>query len=246
MNNRKAFTLLELLVVIGIIAVLIAVFMPGVRQAREQAQRLTCANRLRQLAQATIRYGTEFGGKLPPATRDQGDPGEHNIWISNAAYQYFVRHAGSQANVNLPLNSLGDKAMTCPNMEDEGLPFRAAFSPVGSWVLGYNYTGNHPLSQAAHGWKSPQRLGADGSLPIWSDLNDWSPQDGWTIVPHRRNGTAGFVTPPQGGRPPSDPAYYATGGNVARLDGSVVWKSFPEMQQYEAYSGSTGAYLTMR
>jgi prepilin-type N-terminal cleavage/methylation domain-containing protein len=46
---RKAFTLVELLVVIGIIAVLVAILMPALTRARDQAIRIQCMNNVRQL-----------------------------------------------------------------------------------------------------------------------------------------------------------------------------------------------------
>jgi prepilin-type N-terminal cleavage/methylation domain-containing protein len=48
-RNRGGFSLLELLLVIGIIGVLIALLVPGVQRAREAVQRVTCANHLRQI-----------------------------------------------------------------------------------------------------------------------------------------------------------------------------------------------------
>jgi prepilin-type N-terminal cleavage/methylation domain-containing protein/prepilin-type processing-associated H-X9-DG protein len=55
-NLRKAFTLTELLVVITIIGILVGLIMPAVVSARKSAQRLDCANRLRELTMATVRY----------------------------------------------------------------------------------------------------------------------------------------------------------------------------------------------
>lgn len=62
---KRGFTLVELLVVIGIIALLIAMLMPALGRAREQARVVQCASQLRQMGIAIQNYATGNRGLLP-------------------------------------------------------------------------------------------------------------------------------------------------------------------------------------
>jgi prepilin-type N-terminal cleavage/methylation domain-containing protein/prepilin-type processing-associated H-X9-DG protein len=70
-SSRSAFTLVELLVVIGIIALLIGILLPVLGKAREHSRRTVCLSNLRNLNQAMHRYANEFRNRLP----NQNPPG---------------------------------------------------------------------------------------------------------------------------------------------------------------------------
>src|SRR4051812_20632091 len=65
--RRSAFTLVELLVVIGIIAVLIGILLPTLQSARKQGDRTKCLASMRQLHQAFQMYAGDFKGMWPMA-----------------------------------------------------------------------------------------------------------------------------------------------------------------------------------
>jgi len=67
---KKGFTLIELLVVISIIAMLLAILMPALAIAKQQAKTVVCKSNLRQLVLANIGYATENDGHFVPAASD--------------------------------------------------------------------------------------------------------------------------------------------------------------------------------
>ena len=70
MRKNHAFTLVELLVVIGIIAVLIAMLLPALNKARKAAINVQCLSNIRQIATAALMYAGENKGILPGALED--------------------------------------------------------------------------------------------------------------------------------------------------------------------------------
>jgi type II secretory pathway pseudopilin PulG len=106
-SRPAAFTLAELIVVIGIIALLIVLLLPALSRARETARRITCASNMRQLAAAMIYYSHMNQGSPPrPAFISRvPDPSDWVIWqappyggsnINNAA---LVPYLGARDTV---------------------------------------------------------------------------------------------------------------------------------------------------
>lgn len=105
-KSKAGFTLVELLVVVGIIALLIAMLLPALSRAREAAKATTCLSNIRQLAGALVMYTIENKGYLPvqygdvstfadPSVFDTPNPGNWNVFASLMHYLDGVNTASS-------------------------------------------------------------------------------------------------------------------------------------------------------
>jgi prepilin-type N-terminal cleavage/methylation domain-containing protein len=98
--KRQGFTLIELLVAISIMALLIAVLVPGLRKARIQAKRSACTSRLRQVGVALQSYLSESNDRLPyasfmPSTSPMPLATEEPIFLADV----LLDHAGEDPEV---------------------------------------------------------------------------------------------------------------------------------------------------
>lgn len=93
-HHRSAFTLVELLVALGVIALLVALLMPAIQQSREAARRTQCRNNLKQLALACLEH-EGVHRQLPTGGWGSG-------WTADADRGYDRRQPGSWLFVILP------------------------------------------------------------------------------------------------------------------------------------------------
>lgn len=120
-ERRRGFTLVELLVVIGIIAVLIGILLPALNKARESGNAVKCAANLRNIGQGFSGYLAENKQTFPPAYIYRAAPGWGGApdafpnpthgYVHWSSYIYGNNYTGAAA-----------EAFKCPSLENGGLP----------------------------------------------------------------------------------------------------------------------------
>jgi prepilin-type N-terminal cleavage/methylation domain-containing protein/prepilin-type processing-associated H-X9-DG protein len=131
---RKGFTLVELLVVIGIISVLIAMLLPALNKARDAAKKVSCASNMRQFGAVMRMYANDYGGWLPSSKRTQPlnsvvSPNPSGVWPDN--WYYLTDVVGPLYLMMKP--TMGDGGVfRCPS--DEAWTIRL---PLNSYYTDY-------------------------------------------------------------------------------------------------------------
>src|SRR4051794_15893209 len=87
-----AFTLVELLVVIGIIALLMGMLVPTVAGTRRQSRNLQCASNIRQICIGIISYSADNKGRFP----------SNDSKLAPGSYWYYTTSAGAYVSTDLP------------------------------------------------------------------------------------------------------------------------------------------------
>jgi len=147
---RRAFTLAEVLVVIGILAVLFAVLLPVLSKAREAANRIKCAANLRSIGQGIAAYVADNNGVLPASNYWKKMQILDNTQIPSTPI-YGTVHWSSYLYGNNDMNNGSDDIyrslagwdeFRCPSLSDGGLPPANTF--VGNSSLANEAPGNDP------------------------------------------------------------------------------------------------------
>ena len=130
---RRAFTILELLAVIVVLAFLVALMLPAVQYARESSRRATCAANVSELGRALHNYQSAFGGFPPAMPHTPENPTIGNAWYApHAQLLPYVEQNASFGSVNLAVPVMPAISRYAPPVSVDGSvgEARGAVPPV--------------------------------------------------------------------------------------------------------------------
>lgn len=148
-RTSRGFTLVELLVVIGIIALLISILLPSLNKARRTANTVKCASNMRQISMAMLMYINDNKGRFPPTLISAGGAGNSYpdgfFWAAELMHQKYIAapnifQPGSKTKV-----FWSDSPFRCP----EGIAPEDTNSGSGSGGSAY---GTAPTSAQNNGY----------------------------------------------------------------------------------------------
>ncbi len=114
-QSRLAFTLVELMVVVTLMAVLVAMLLPAVGGVMKYADRLQCQSNLKQIAMSALSYTTDYQGAIPP-TMVKRKGGTIYYWCNLLAMRELAAENTAQKTADgQPVRTSQNTVLLCPS-----------------------------------------------------------------------------------------------------------------------------------
>lgn len=137
---RRAFTLIELMVVVAIVAILIAILLPALGMARVSVRRMQCASNSRGVIQSSVTMAVDQGGSFRLSHRDlleaEAFASEYILAILAPPRDDHISWIPSHLGEDLIKVGMGIEEFTCPERGQEYIK-RSDGSNTRRWRMGY-------------------------------------------------------------------------------------------------------------
>ncbi len=245
MRQRHAFSLIELLVVVSIIAMLIALLLPALAAAKEQGRRTLCGNNLRQSMLSLDSYAQDNQEWYIPG--NWGSINHFMLWRN-------LGHDKLLSDYGFAYDGKGQwPSLSCPSGA-----FKAQFWPppsfwAGPLTLNYFYVGGFGQNAGWYGWIYDSASEPDDYRPvpkrniprqaskamIMQDLARF-PGMGNIIIEYFYSSEIAYFSPIPPSHPRGTDRWTAAGENVLYADGHVTWKTaemvIPRVHSYYTWA----------
>lgn len=209
---RRAFSLIELLVVISIIAILIAILLPALGSARESATRMQCASNQHQIGIGYYSWAVDRDGRLPVGYVDNSYRSiYHMTWAHSTPTTYMMM--GVLYGDDLVQDG---KVFYCPSLtQRKDLMYD---TPQNRWDVPFSSGGSRKTTRSSYGSRpryegENYHWGLHGSAKIPDNLPRIETKGNPVVATDLAINTGILNSYHNGGK----------GINTARLDGSVNW-----------------------
>ena len=224
-GKPRGFTLIELLVVVAIIALLVAILVPAVQQARELAVGVACISNARQMGLALVLYLSDYEDTFPVMDWNMNPPPYDDsrlIHSSGFSYMYMLKPYALEPDVWLctgpPVPNRDDKNGYVVNVKVGGFPNSLCGTSWGSYVTA-----------------EPAKLGdihAPASVVLLTETG--APVGRWGDMSPYFSRRIYFWPWPAWSTPSYGPPHYG-GANMVFADGHAQWYDVTEIESWSIY-----------
>ncbi|MGC4031259.1 MAG: DUF1559 domain-containing protein [Tepidisphaeraceae bacterium] len=232
-RRGQAFTLVELLVVIGIIALLISILLPSLNRARESARRVKCLSNMRQIVVAMQMFAQDNKGSMPARASTTTTIRNNNGTLGNSSSQAQSKNSMNWISYNRKLDPLTgrDTGVTVGDKDDQNITYSGLAKYLGSKQQ--DHTSSTGANQISPQLESLFRCPSDQLDGRFNDAPtptgqiyrySYSANDNY-VISTKNNGTGqGYNTGGPGLPAPYNDGGYATVKPWARNDGNFTGK----------------------